>query len=472
MDNAISKMKKDKNTITAKFWGSRFSKKTDKLADKFSFSISYDSRLGVYDCLVGIAHAKMLGQCKIIGKKDSQAIVSGLRHILQQIKKGEFVFDPTAEDVHTSIQSALKQLIGPAADRLHTARSRNDLIVSDMKLYCRDEVSCIVEAVKKLQVSIVRFAEKNQDVIIPAYTHLQSAQVVLLSHHMLAYVEMFQRDRERLLDAFKRMDTMPLGSCALSGTSLPIDRGSVAKQLGFGSPTPNSIDSVSDRDFIIELISALAIMHMHFSRIAEDLILWATSEFNFIDIDFSMCTGSSIMPHKKNPDILELIRGETAGAYSRLNEILVLMKGLPFTYNRDMQLDKPPLFLSIDKAKDILELFARLFSGLKVKEEILSNCTNNESFFSVDIMEYLIKKGVAYRQAHDIVGSMIRECLDKGRKISSLTKEELKRFSPEFDEDVKQLLNPQTSVKIKASFGSTNPGMVKKQIEAWKKRLK
>ena len=465
-------MKKEKNITTAKFWGSRFSGETDKLADKFSFSISYDSRLALYDCLLGIAHAKMLGQCKIISKKDSRSIISGLKRILQQIKKGEFIFDPAAEDVHTNIQSTLKHLIGPAADRLHTARSRNDLIVSDMKLYCRDEIPRIVEAIKKLQVSIVRFAEWNQEVIIPAYTHLQSAQVVLLSHHMLAYVEMLQRDKGRLLDAFKRMDTMPLGSCALSGTSLPIDRGSVAKQLGFPAPTSNSIDSVSDRDFIIELISALAIMHMHFSRIAEDLILWATSEFNFIDIDFSMCTGSSIMPHKKNPDILELIRGETAAAYSRLNEILVLMKGLPLTYNRDMQLDKPPLFLSIDKAKDILELLARLFSGLKVKEKVLSNCTNNEAFFSVDIMEYLIKKGVAYREAHDVVGTMIRECLDKGRKIASLTKEELIRFSPKFDEDVKQLLNPQTSVQIKSSFGSTNPGMVKKQIEEWKKKLR
>ncbi|MCK5082294.1 MAG: argininosuccinate lyase, partial [Candidatus Omnitrophica bacterium] len=354
-----------------KLWGSRFKGKTDSLADKFSFSIEYDYRLAKYDVIGSIAHAQMLGKCKIIRQTDAKKIVSGLKKLNSQIDKGTFKFDPKAEDIHTNIQSALKKLIGSAADKLHTARSRNDLIVLDMKLFCLVELILIVNGIAKLQKSILKFAEKNIDVIIPAYTHLQAAQVVLLAHHMLAYVEMLERDKGRLLDTFKRTDTMPLGSCALSGTSLPTNRNYVARELGFIATTRNSIDSVSDRDFIVESLSNCAILGMHFSRMAEDFIVWATSEFNFIDIDWSLCTGSSIMPHKKNPDILELVRGETAGLYSNLNEMLVLLKGLPLTYNRDLQLDKPPLFQSIEKVKDMLELLAKLFASLKVKKDVL-----------------------------------------------------------------------------------------------------
>ncbi|MCK5081855.1 MAG: argininosuccinate lyase, partial [Candidatus Omnitrophica bacterium] len=280
-----------------------------------------------------------------------------------------------------------------------------------------------------------------------------------------------ERDKGRLLDTFERTDTMPLGSCALSGTSLPTDRNYVARELGFVATTRNSIDSVSDRDFIVESLSNYAILGMHFSRMAEDFIVWATSEFNFIDIDWSLCTGSSIMPHKKNPDILELIRGETAGLYSNLNEMLVLLKGLPLTYNRDLQLDKPPLFQSVEKVKDMLELLEKLFASLKVKKDVLKKRIVDETLFSVDIMEYLIKKGVSYRKAHDAVGTMIRKCTDKGTKIADLTEEQLKSYCPLFKLDVKKLLNPQMSVKIKKSFGSTNPISVQKQINQWKKLL-
>jgi argininosuccinate lyase len=345
------------------------------------------------------------------------------------------------------------------------------LVVLDMKLYCLYEINEIVELIKLLQQAIVGLARDSQDVIIPAYTHLQSAQVVLFSHHLLAYVEMLERDKTRLEDTFIRTDVNPLGSCALSGTSLPIDRSMVSKELGFAETSDNSMDSVSDRDFIVELLSDLAMMGMHTSRLAEDLILWTTKEFNLVEIDWAYCTGSSIMPHKKNPDICELIRGETATLYANLNKVLVLMKGLPLTYNRDMQLDKTALFESVDKAKDILLLLAKIYETLKVKGGHPATI-ENEAFFSVDVMEYLIKKGVSYREAHDIVGKMVKECLDQGEKISALSLAQLKKYSPKFDSDVKILFNPKVSVRIKQSSGSTNPVLVSQQIKSWKNKLR
>lgn len=455
----------------SKFWGSRFDGSTDSLADLFSFSIDYDCRLALYDCIGGIAHAKMLGECGIIPKTDAKKIASGLKKIGQQIEDGKFKFDSTEEDVHSNIQSALKKLIGSAADRLHTARSRNDLIVLDMKLYCLVELNLIIEFITELQQSILGFAKANDKVIIPAYTHLQSAQLILLSHHMLAYVEMLERDKSRLKDAIVRMDTNPLGSCALSGTSLPTDRKQVTELLGFLATTNNSVDSVSDRDFIIEAVSGLSIMSMHFSRMSEDLIIWATSEFNFVDIDWSMCTGSSIMPHKKNPDILELIRGETGTIYGNLNKLLVLLKGLPLTYNRDLQLDKPPLFESVEKMQMMLQLLTKLFGTLKVKPDQIQKQLENESFYSVDVMEYLIEKGVSYREAHDTIGKMIKGCVDKGKRIVDLTEPQLKKYHAKFELDVKKLLKPEISVKRKKSHGSTSPKSVAKQFRYWDKNL-
>jgi len=455
----------------AKLWGSRFLKGTDALADKFSFSISYDYRLAKYDVRVSIAHAAMLGQCKIISRQDASRIVTGLKKIGKQIKKGTFPIDANAEDIHTHIQSTLKKLIGPAADKLHTARSRNDLVVTDMKLYCKDELTEIIRLVKQLQKSLVTFASKNKTILIPAYTHLQSAQVVLLAHYILAFVEMLQRDKGRLTDTLTRADSMPLGSCALSGSTLSTNRNYLAKKLEFKTVAHNSIDAVSDRDFIVEGLSSLAILGIHCSRMAEDLILWSTTEFNFVDIDWSLCTGSSIMAHKKNPDILELIRGETATLVSNLNQILILLKGLPLTYNRDMQLDKPPLFESMDKTKSILILLEKTFKTLKVNKAGIEKQIHNEALFSVDIMEYLIKKGISYREAHEIVGKLFKHCLDKGKSISNLSESQLKLFCPQLGRDVKKLLNPLVSVKIKKSSGSTNPQEVMKKIQNWKKML-
>ena len=326
-----------------KLWGSRFSKKTSALTDKFTSSISFDKRLAEYDILGSIAHAKMLGRQKIIPLSDSKLIVKGLKAIFADLKKGNFKFDLNAEDIHSNIQSLLFKKIGKPALKLHTARSRNDQIALDIKMYIKKEADDLTSLITCLQKAILKLAQNNKDIIIPGYTHLQVAQCVLLAHHFLSYIEGLERDKQRILDAKKRVDFMPLGACAFSGTGLNIDRNYVAKELKFKNVTANSIDSVSDRDFIIEFLSALAILSVHLSRMAEDLILWSTKEFSFIDIDFSFCTGSSIMPHKKNPDILELIRGSVGKVQGSLSSVLILMKA-PLLY-RDLQLDKPPILM-------------------------------------------------------------------------------------------------------------------------------
>lgn len=457
--------------MAKKLWGTRFTKKTSALTDKFTSSISYDRKLAKHDVLGSIAHAKMLGKAKIIAAPEAKLIVKGLGAILKEIENGKFKFDYNAEDIHTNITNALKRKIGIAADKLHTGRSRNDQIVLDMKLYCKEAIDTLVKLVISLQKAIINFADKNSKIIIPAYTHLQVAQCVLLSHHLLAYVEMLERDKERFFDAKKRTDFMPLGSAALSGTGLPIDRVFVKRELGFSKITENSIDAVSDRDFIIELLSDLAILSVHLSRIAEDLILWSTKEFNFIDIDFSFCTGSSIMPHKKNPDVLELIRASVGKIHGDLSSVLILMKGLPLSYNRDLQLDKPPLFNAVETIKEILEVFVALFKNIKLNKKVIAAKIQDESLFSVDIVEYLVEKGLSFRQAHDITGRIVKDTLDKGIKISDLKLKDLKRYSDKFDLKVKFLLNAQASVNLKTSYSGTNPKLVRRQINKWKAKL-
>ncbi len=458
--------------MAKKLWGTRFSKKTHALTDKFTSSIAFDQRLAKYDILGSIAHAKMLGKQKIIPLKESQQIIKGLNSILKDVISSKFKFDPSAEDIHSNIQELLTKKIGEPAHKLHTARSRNDQVALDIKMYLKSEIDDLVEFVNQLQKSILKLAKSNSKVIIPGYTHLQIAQPVLLSHYLLSYIEGLERDKERIQDAKKRIDAMPLGACAFSGTGLPIDREFVRKELGFKNLTANSIDSVSDRDFILEVLASLTILSVHLSRIAEDLILWSTKEFNFIDIDFSFCTGSSIMPHKKNPDILELIRGSVGKIHGDLSSVMILMKGLPSSYNRDLQLDKPPLFDAVDTIKDILEIFVALFQNIVIEKEAIANKIKDEALFSVDIVEYLIKKGISYRKAHDIVGSMVRDCLDKGKTIFGLSQIELKKYSPKLDKDVNKILNAWASVSQKTSFGGTAPKLVYKQLANWQRKLK
>jgi len=455
-----------------KLWGTRFGKKTSALTDKFTSSIAFDQRLAKFDILGSIAHAKMLGKQKIIPLKDSQKIINGLNTILKEVTSGRFRFDLKAEDIHSNIQELLAKKIGEPAHKLHTARSRNDQVALDIKMYLKSEVDDIAEYISQLQKSILKLANSSLQVVIPGYTHLQLAQPVLMSHYLLSYIEGLERDKSRILDAYKRIDVMPLGACAFSGTGLAIDREYVRRELGFQALTSNSIDSVSDRDFILEVLADLTILSVHLSRIAEDLILWSTKEFNFIDIDFSFCTGSSIMPHKKNPDILELIRGSVGKIHGDLSSVMILMKGLPSSYNRDLQLDKPPLFDAVDTIKDILEIFTALFQNIVIEKEAIASKVRDESLFSVDIVEYLIKKGLSYRKAHDTVGKMVIECLDKGKRISGLSNSELKKYSDKFGQDLRNILNAKASVNSKISFGSTNPKLVARQIKFWGRKLK
>jgi argininosuccinate lyase len=461
----------EEDKMAKKLWGTRFSKVTHALTDKFTSSIAFDQRLAKYDILGSIAHAKMLGKQKIIPQKDAQAIIKGLNLILKDVQSGKFKFDLSAEDIHSNIQELLVKKVGEPAYKLHTARSRNDQVALDIRMYLKSEIDELAEYIIQLQKSILKFAKSAAQVIIPGYTHLQIAQPVLMSHHLLSYIEGLERDKARLLDAQKRIDAMPLGACAFSGTGLPIDREFVKKELKFSALTANSIDSVSDRDFILEVLAALTILSVHLSRTAEDLILWSTHEFNFIDIDFSFCTGSSIMPHKKNPDILELIRGSVGKIHGDLSSVMILMKGLPSSYNRDLQLDKPPLFDAVDTIKDILEIFVALFGNIIIEKEAIASKIKDESLFSVDIVEYLIKKGVSYRKAHDIVGKMVIDCLDKGKKIYDLSNNELKKYSDKLGPDVRNVLNAWASVNLKSSYGSTNPKLVNKQLARWSKQL-
>ncbi len=453
--------------MTKKLWGARFQKGTSKVADRFTSSISFDKKLALYDIKASIAHAKMLGKCSIISKSESKEIVYGLESLLAGLHAGKFKFDERAEDIHTNIQNALQKKIGKLADKLHTARSRNDQVTVDMRMYCKDIIDALIYEIVLLEKEILKFAKENLDCIIPAYTHLQPAQAVLLAHYLLAYVEMLERDKERLINAKKAADILPLGSCALAGTGLPIDRFFVAKELGFSQVSENSIDAVSDRDYLLELLFALSLVSLHLSRMAEDLIIWSTKEFDFIEIDWSLCTGSSIMPHKKNPDCLELVRGTTGRIQADLSSVLIMLKGLPLSYNRDMQLDKEPLFDSVERIDQMLEVFQELFRALKVNKAKIEEKLDDEALYSVDIMEYLINKGLSYRVAHDTVGKIVKLTLDKEKKISELSILELKKFSKVFDNSVYGLLNAKVSVNRKTSFGGT----AKKNVYNALKRL-
>ena len=464
--------------MVKKLWGGRFQKSTNPLVEKFTESISFDNRLAKYDCLVSIAHAKMLGKAKIIPGKDSQKLVKALSQVLKEIESGKFVpaspaggFDPKAEDVHTAIFNALLKKAGDASFKLHTARSRNDLVATDLRMYCKEEIKKIADYVTVLQRSLVTVADKNKEVIMPGYTHLQMAVPVLMAHQMLAYAEGFQRDKERLADAYKRCDEMPLGSCALAGTALPIDRAYTAKLLGFSKVSKNSMDAVSDRDFVLEILAALTIVGVHISRLCEDLVLWSSQEFGFIDIDDSFCTGSSIMPQKKNPDVPELLRGKSTKALGSFVQAASMLKGLAMTYNRDMQMDKQPLFEAVDNAKQSLQILALVLRNMAVKTKNISCATDSELLYATDIAEYLVKKGVAFSQAHQIVGKLVSYCLNEKKNISKLALGQLKTFSPKFDKQVYGLLSAEKSVGLKRSAGSTSKAEVFKAIKNWQKKL-
>jgi len=452
-----------------KLWGGRFAEQTDLSAEIFSASIHYDKRLYRFDIQASKAHAKMLCKTGLLSSDEKSKIIKGLNTILSEIESGNFEFRMDREDIHMNIEARLIELIGDAGAKLHTARSRNDQVVTDMRLYMKDEIISIVNLIENLQQSFLKKADENKKLIMPGFTHLQHAQPVLLSHHLLAYIEMLERDKHRLCDAYGRMNVMPLGSCALAGTPLPIDRKAVNDILGFEQISRNSIDAVSDRDFIIEVLSDIAILGTHLSRLGEEIVIWTTPEFSFVSLSDAYCTGSSIMPQKKNPDMAELTRGKTARLIGNLTTVLTLMKGLPLAYNRDLQEDKEPLFDSIDTIKGMLCVCDGMISNISFNEERLKNCAESDFSLATEIADYLVMKKVPFRNAHKIVGSIVSYCIGKNKTFKDLTLAQWQTFSSDIEGDIKKILSVETSIKSKKSAGSTSYAEVKKQIKYWRK---
>ncbi|MBQ8230051.1 MAG: argininosuccinate lyase [Clostridia bacterium] len=448
-----------------KMWAGRFLKTLDKKADDFNSSIRFDCRMYAQDIRGSIAHATMLESVGILSKADKELIVNGLQEIKKDIDEGKLPFDLNAEDIHMFIEAELTKRIGDAGKRLHTARSRNDQVALDIRLYLRDEAKEIIALVKAVVVAIVDKAEENAEVIAPGYTHLQRAQPISFGHQLMAYAMMLLRDIGRIQDAVKRMNYSPLGSCALAGTTYRTDRAFVAKELGFDGITENSIDGVSDRDFCLELMSAFSVLMMHLSRLSEEIILWSSWEFKFIELDDSYTTGSSIMPQKKNPDMAELIRGKTGRVYGNLMALLTTLKGLPLAYNKDMQEDKEAIFDSIDTVKMCLEVLAPMLATMKVNAETTYRAAQKGFINATDLADYLVKKGMPFRAAYKIVGTIVADCIAKDCVLDTYPIEEYKKHSELFDADLYEEISLKTCVEKRLSEGGASPASVKKQIE-------
>jgi argininosuccinate lyase len=443
------------NKPKRKLWGGRFAGATAASVEAFTASIDVDARLYRHDIMGSIAHAKMLAKQRIIPRRDAQKIVRGLEAIGREIDAGKFAFSPADEDIHMNIERRLSEKIGAAGGKLHTARSRNDQVALDMRLYLRDEVAVIMESLSVLQRELARAAKKHLDVIMPGYTHLQRAQPVLLAHHLLAYYDMFGRDRERFDDSLKRINVLPLGSGALAGTTFPIDRAFVAKLLGFPRISKNSIDAVSDRDFLLEFLAASAILFVHLSRLADELVLWSSQEFAFIELPDGYCTGSSMMPQKKNPDVPELIRGKSGRVFGHLQALLTIMKGLPLAYNRDLQEDKVPLFDTADTVKASVRIMGEIVAGIKVKRERMLEAARDGFMNATDLADYLVERGVAFRAAHGVAGRVVQFCIGQGKRIEDLSMAELKRFSDKIDKKVYNYLSAEALVRRRRALGGT-----------------
>jgi argininosuccinate lyase len=448
-----------------KLWGGRFTQPTDKFVEEFTASVDFDKRLYHQDIRGSIAHARMLGKQGIIPESDVEKIVHGLQEILERIEAGKFDFDVSLEDIHMNIEARLSARIGEAGKRLHTGRSRNDQVALDIRLYLRDEIVEISAYLDMLLDSLLTQAEANIDVIMPGYTHLQTAQPILFSHHMLAYVEMFTRDKGRMEDCLRRMNVLPLGAGALAGTTFPIDREYVAELLDFPMVSRNSLDSVSDRDFALEFMSASSILMMHLSRFSEELILWSTSEFKFIELSDAFCTGSSIMPQKKNPDVPELVRGKTGRVYGNLMALLTVMKSLPLAYNKDMQEDKEPLFDTIDTVKGSLKIFSDMVREMRVNAATMRSAAAKGFSTATDVADYLVRKGMAFRDAHEVVGKAVAYCIAQGKDLPELALEEWRGFSDRIDEDIYASITLEASVNARSATGGTARERVMAEIE-------
>ena len=447
-----------------KLWGGRFTKSSDMQADHFHSSISFDNRLFEQDIKGSIAHAQMLGLKGIIPAEDSQLIQKGLKDLLEGIRTGEVTIDEKSEDIHSNVEALLIERIGEAGKKLHTGRSRNDQVNLDMRMYLKDEISAIKSLLKSLFSVLIHTAENNLDTIMPGYTHLQRAQPVTLAHHLLAYTEMIKRDIDRLNDTARRANSMPLGSGALATSTYPLDRESVREMLGFDSITLNSMDSVSDRDFCLDMLSALSIIMMHLSRFCEEIVLWSSFEFKFIELDDAYTTGSSIMPQKKNPDMAELIRGKTGRVYGDLMALLTVMKGLPLAYNTDMQEDKESVFDAIDTVKMCLPILTSMISTMTVKKDNMLKACGTGFINATDAADWLTKKGVPFRDAHEIIGKLVLYCLGKDASIESLSLDEFQAVSPVFDESIYDAVSLQTCVNARNVPGGPSRDYIEKLI--------
>ena len=455
-----------------KLWAGRSQKAVDSLADDFNSSIHFDSRMYRQDIRGSMAHAAMLARQGIISASDAELIISELGRILEDLVEGRLEFDLSAEDIHMFIEAELTSRIGDVGKRLHTARSRNDQVALDIRLYLKDESETIVELIRKLIAAVVEQAKQNKTTILPGYTHLQRAQPIVFAHHLLAYAMMLMRDVDRIEDAVRRMNRSPLGSCALAGTTYNTDRYSVAEALGFDGITENSIDGVSDRDFALELMSAHAILMMHLSRFSEEIILWSSWEFKFIELDDSFTTGSSIMPQKKNPDIAELVRGKTGRVYGDLMALLTTLKGLPLAYNKDMQEDKEAIFDAVDTVKQCLTVFTPMIAGMRVLADNMYAAAGRGFINATDLADYLTKKGLPFRSAYKLSGQLVAYCIKNGKVLEELTLDEFREFSDIFDEDVYGEISLVTCVEKRSSAGGTGRESVEHQIELVEEFLK
>jgi argininosuccinate lyase len=457
---------------TAKPWGGRFTEATNVLVEEYTASIQYDWRLFPYDIAGSVAHAAMLGKTGIITEKESRRIINGLKGILKEITDGKLEFSMELEDIHMNIENRLVGKIGPVGGKLHTARSRNDQVALDLRMYLRDEIMEVRRLLRVMQNTIIGIAERNRDAVMPGYTHLQRAQPVLFGHHMLAYYEMFERDRDRLADCYRRVNVMPLGAGALAGTVLPIDREMVAKLLGFSGLSENSVDAVSDRDFAIEFVSACSQIMVHLSRLAEELVLWSSAEFGFITIADAFTTGSSIMPQKKNPDVAELSRGKAGRVFGNLTALLVLMKGLPLSYNRDMQEDKEPVFDTADTVNQALAVMAAMLESITVHRDTMRRAAEDGFITATDLADYLVRKGLPFRQAHEVVGRAVLKALELTCGLKDLPLIEYQKLSALISNDVYRSLSVDASVGRRTSRGGTAPTNLKKRLAALKKLAK
>ena len=460
----------DDNSST-KPWGGRFTESTDAFVEAFTASIDFDQRLYRYDIEGSIAHASMLAHVDIITAAECGKIVGGLKEILADIERGDFIWSVALEDIHMNIEARLIERIGETGKKLHTGRSRNDQVATDLRLYLRDEIDSLCTALTRLQSALVEIADHEADTIMPGFTHLQVAMPISFGHHMLAWEAMLERDYQRLQDCRKRVNIMPLGAAALAGTSFPIDREFTAQLLGFDAPASNSLDAVSDRDFVIEFTAAAAVIMMHLSRFSEELILWSSAQFNFIELPDRFCTGSSIMPQKKNPDVPELVRGKSGRVTGHLLSLLMLMKSQPLAYNKDNQEDKEPLFDTVDTLKGSLRVFADMMPAIEVQREPMAAAAQQGFSTATDLADYLVRKGIAFRDAHEIVGRAVRHGIDSGKDLSEMTLAELQEFSAIISEDVFDVLTLQGSMAARNHQGGTAPEQVRSAVTAARQRL-